>query len=348
MVSPLTGSNGFTEAPIFNVNDGDLLARAKQIFSFQYQNNEVYRAFCDQYRGAHQIKTLLNASDEPHADRWGPWIARVPFLPISFFKTHRVVSYRGEAEKIFTSSGTTGLQNSRHYVKSLKWYEAGFVKGFTHFYGDPAQYAFICLLPSYLEREGSSLIYMAQRLIALSRSEDSGFYLKAGDQMADLLAKLDRSGKKTILLGVSFALLDFAENNPIGLSDTFVMETGGMKGRREEITRMELHDELKRAFGLSAIHSEYGMTELMSQAYSPGGGRFRCPPWMRVLVRDEDDPALVHLTGTGLLCIIDLANVWSCAFLETQDLGRVHPDGSFEVLGRLDHSDIRGCSLLSV
>jgi hypothetical protein len=272
----------------------------------------------------------------------------VPFLPISFFKTHQISSYSGEAEKVFTSSGTTGSETSCHYVPDLKLYEESFTRGFGHFYGDPAQYAFLCLLPSYLEREGSSLIYMAQRLIEQSGQADSGFFLEAAGKLVEILERREKDGLKTILLGVSFALLDFAEIFPMPLLHTIIMETGGMKGRRRELTRAELHDKLQKAFGVLTIHSEFGMTELMSQAYSTGGGRYQCPPWMRVFVRDEDDPFSVHSQGSGLLCIADLANLFSCSFIETSDVGRVFEDGSFEVLGRMDNSDIRGCSLLVV
>lgn len=316
---------------IFNVSEGDFDALAWQIFHFQYVNNPVYKAFADLKARGSKPRQLLE----------------IPFLPVEFFKTHQVRAFTGRAQRIFTSSGTTGMVTSRHAVANLELYRTSFFKGFQHFYGQPSQYAFLCLLPGYLDRKGSSLIYMAHHLIRQSGSADSGFYLQANQALIDVLQKREAAGQKSILLGVSFALLDFAENNPLRLEHTLVMETGGMKGRRKEITRPELADSLKQAFGVSAIHSEYGMTELLSQAYSLGEGRFRCPPWMRVWVRAQDDPAEVSTTGTGLLCIVDLANVYSCSFLQTADLGTVYPDGSFEVLGRIDNSDIRGCSLLT-
>jgi len=368
MVSLLIGENGFTPYGIFNVNMGDFVAYAGNIFSYQYQNNAVYRKYCD-LRGVHcPFLGFTNRANDDVGERenegenfksqTSPLLGdqrgasnpkpEIPFLPISFFKTHRITSFTGEAEKVFTSSGTTGAETSRHYVPDLKLYEESFTRGFRHYYGDPAQYAFLCLLPSYLEREGSSLIYMAQRLIELSGQADSGFFLQAGGKLIETLARREREGLKTILLGVSFALLDFAENHPMALQHTIIMETGGMKGRRRELTRAELHSILQAAFGVAFIHSEYGMTELMSQAYSKGDGRYQCPPWMRVYVRDEDDPFSIHTQGAGLLCIADLANVYSCSFIETADVGRVFADGSFEVLGRMDNSDIRGCSLLVV
>ncbi len=297
------------------------------------QNNPVYRKYCS-------LRGIL-ADIPAQKDMQG-----IPFLPISFFKTHRIISFEGSADKVFTSSGTTGSETSRHFVPDTGIYEASFTAAFRHFYGDPAGYAFLCLLPSYLEREGSSLVYMAQRLIELSAEPDSGFFLTAQGKLTETLARREKQGRQTILLGVSFALLDFAENNPMPLKHTLIMETGGMKGRRTEITRAELHQKLQAAFEVHSIHSEYGMTELMSQAYSKGEGRYVCPPWMRVFVREEDDPFAVHETGAGLLCMADLANLYSCAFIETADVGRVFEDGSFEVLGRMDHSDIRGCSLL--
>jgi len=273
---------------------------------------------------------------------------RIPFLPIGFFKNHKVISGIFDEEIIFTSSGTGGMQAARHYVKELSLYEKSFMHAFKHFYGRPEEYRILALLPSYLEREGSSLVYMTDKLIKAGGHKESGFFLDEHDALAERLRFLSLKGMKTILLGVSFALLDFAEAYSFAPRDNMiVMETGGMKGRKEELTRQDLHQRLKEAFQLSAIHSEYGMTELLSQAYSVGEGRFMTPPWMKVFVRDIQDPFSILPTGeTGALNIIDLANIFSCAFIETQDLGRVHADGTFEVLGRTDHSDIRGCSLL--
>ncbi|MES2646230.1 MAG: acyl transferase [Bacteroidota bacterium] len=318
-------------AEIFNVTKENFVSKALDVFQYQWNNNSLYNKYC----------RLRNIERQDVTD-----ITHLPFLPVEFFKSHKVVSFTGQEEMIFSSSGTTGMNASRHFVKSLDLYEQSFSSGFSHFYGDPRQYAFLCLLPSYLERTGSSLIYMADQLIKMSGNPDSGFFLKATGALSEILSRREKLGLRTFLLGVTFALLDFAESTFLRLNHTIIMETGGMKGRREELTRLQVHDLLIKAFHVEAIHSEYGMTELLSQAYSKGMGRFTCPPWMKVLVRKEDDPFYVSTTGTGMLCIIDLANVHSCAFIESSDLGRVYEDGSFEVLGRMDNSDIRGCSLL--
>ena len=246
---------------------------------------------------------------------------------------------------VFTSSGTTGAETSRHIVPRLNVYNKSLLATFTNFYGDPKRLNILALLPSYLEREGSSLVYMVDRLIGLSRKE-SGFYLNNLDELAETLNLLDKHNRQVLLIGVSFALLDLAERYKFKLKNTIVMETGGMKGRRAEISRIELHKQLTSAFGVPCIHSEYGMTELLSQAYSDGNGLFRCPPWMRVLVRDPYDPRDVRTEGRGALNIVDLANVYSCAFIQTDDIGEVFSDGSFEVHGRLDNAPLRGCNLL--
>ena len=330
---------GFSPLDIFNVHPGQFVAQAGLVFRYQYQFNKVYRNYCDLRLGTAGIESFLGNNPNPE---------NLPFLPIGFFKTHRIQCGERDAEKIFTSSGTTGMELSRHFVQDITLYEQSFLKGFQQFYGDPGQYALLCLLPSYLEREGSSLIYMCQKLIEQSGNKDSGFFLDAKGRLLNVLQKRERAGQKSLLIGVGFALLDFAQEGPLRLEHTLIIETGGMKGRRKELTRMELHGLLKDAFGVPTIHSEYGMTELLSQAYSAGDGLFRCPPWMRVLVRDEDDPRMVKATGSGMLCIVDLANLYSCSFIETADVGKVYEDGHFEVLGRLDQSDIRGCSLLVV
>ncbi len=331
---------GFKPGDIFNVKSEDFVVFAEKVFCFQYQFNKVYRKFT-------QLRSSLDhfgADNEPLTESDYP--TRIPFLPISFFKTHPIMVDGETHEIVFSSSGTSGMAVSRHFVQNLSLYEESFIRGFLEAYGSPTDYAFLCLLPSYLERKGSSLIYMAQKLIDLSKDPDSGFFLESKGKLTEVLVKRELSAKKTILLGVSFALLDFALENPIELKHTIVIETGGMKGRRKEVTRSELHGVLKAAFKVSSIHSEYGMTEILSQAYSKGEGIYYCPPWMRVLVREEDDPFSVKEEGSGILCIIDLANLYSCSFIETADAGCVFPDGSFEVLGRIDHSDIRGCSLL--
>ncbi len=318
---------------IFNTSDADFDECCLQIFKFQLNNNNIYYKYCQQFKP--EAFSIASADE-------------IPFLPVSFFKTHNVVSTDKKPEQIFTSSGTTGITTARHLVPYISIYQQSFLKTFRLFYGEPTEYAFFCLLPEYLERPGSSLIYMAQHLMEASGQEQGGFFLDAGNKMISQLQKREVEGKKSFLLGVSFALLDFAEKQPLPLKNTIIMETGGMKGRRREMTRMELHETLQNAFSVDVIHSEYGMTELLSQGYSKGNGLYRCPPWMQVRVRAEDDPRKISRQGAGLLCIIDLANVYSCSFIETADVGKVYPDGRFEVLGRMDNSDIRGCSLLVV
>ncbi len=272
----------------------------------------------------------------------------IPCLPVEFFKTHRVVTGAGLETRIFTSSGTTGSQASTHYILDEQAYIDSFTQCFRLFFGDPSSYCLLALLPSYLERQNSSLVFMTKHLIEFTGHPVSGFYLDNLDELAANLRRLEESGQKTILMGVSFALLDFADQFPMPLAHTVIIETGGMKGRREEITREELHTILKEAFSVGTIGSEYGMTELLSQAWSSGNGLFRTPPWMNIQIRDPYDPFRPVAKGkTGGINVIDLANYRSCAFIQTQDLGRMHTDGSFEVLGRIDNSDIRGCNLLT-
>jgi phenylacetate-coenzyme A ligase PaaK-like adenylate-forming protein len=275
-------------------------------------------------------------------------INEIPFLPISVFRNHKVMTDGHEAKQVFVSSGTSGMNRSRHYVADLKIYERSLTSCFRKFYGEITDYVILALLPSYLEREeGSSLVYMARRLIELSGSEMSGFFLDDYRSLTKRIELLNHEGKKIILLGVSFALLDLAEYSTINLENHVVMETGGMKGRRKEMTREELHSILKERFRLDHVHSEYGMTELLSQAYSEGGGIFNAPGWMKILIRDPHDPfSLYGHARTGGVNIIDLANIYSCSFIETSDLGISHPDGSFEIIGRFDNSDLRGCNLL--
>lgn len=281
-------------------------------------------------------------------------IEKIPFLPISFFKTHPVITTDFNPEITFESSGTTGANTSRHLVKSAALYERSFLKGFRLFYGDPSQWCILALLPGYLERKNSSLVYMVNDLIHKTYNEGSGFYLNDHDKLYKALVKNEIIEKPTLLIGVTYALLDFAQKYSLKLKNTLVMETGGMKGKREELTREAVHEELKNNLGLSVVHSEYGMTELLSQAYSKGEGRFLCPPWMKVLTREYNDPFAIR-TGrkhkkpvSGLINIIDLANIYSCSFIATDDIGRLHGDNSFEVMGRRDMSDLRGCSLLTV
>ena len=276
-------------------------------------------------------------------------VENIPFLPIGFFKTQMVCTGEFEPALVFESSGTTQTINSRHFVKDASLYTHSFNKAFELFYGPAQDWCILALLPAYLERQNSSLVMMAEELIKKSAHPESGFYLYDHDKLAEVLQQLEAKRQQTILIGVTFALLDFAEQFPMPLQHTVIMETGGMKGRKEEMIREQVHELLKKAFGLKMIHSEYGMTELLSQAYSKGAGLFHCPPWMKVLIREEDDPFAVKKdAGTGVLNIIDLANVYSCAFIATDDAARLHADGSFEVLGRVDNSDIRGCSLLAV
>jgi len=306
--------------------------QALNVFKFQYENNSVYRSFCD--------LLYKNPSDVTQ-------LHQIPFLPIQFFKSREVLSSNTPIEITFSSSGTTGQVTSKHHVTDLKVYEDSFKKGFAHFYGNVKDYTILALLPNYLEREGSSLVYMVDHLIKDSKQPKSGFYLNNLDELKDTLLQLENEGKKTLLIGVSFALLDLIERYQFSLKNTIIMETGGMKGKRKELIREELHQLLKSGFGVNQIHSEYGMTELLSQAYSKGNGVFTCPPWMKILTRDTEDALTVFDTEkTGGINVIDLANVNSCSFIATQDLGRQLPNGNFEIIGRFDNSDIRGCNLM--
>mgnify|MGYP003624589396 CR=1 FL=1 len=323
---------------IFDIKTEDEFVKiALEVFQFQAINNPVY----DQY-----ISLLdINVNEVDSLDK-------IPFLPIEFFKSHKVVSTQNEAKAIFTSSGTSGKLTSRHYVPDLEIYEDSFTKGFEAFYGPVSDYCILALLPSYLEREGSSLIYMMEKLIKDSGHPKSGFYLNNHEELIDHLKELKEqsrnlSGQKVLLLGVSFALLELAENHQLDLGDVVVMETGGMKGRRKELTREELHSIFTSRLGVKKIHSEYGMTELLSQGYSKGDSLFETPAWMKIMIRDVYDPFSFEKIGrSGGVNVIDLANLNSCSFIETQDLGKIHTDGSFEILGRFDNSDIRGCNLL--
>ena len=307
---------------------------ALELFKYQYENNTVYRSYCD------LINKAYSEVSEVH---------QIPFLPIQFFKSHTVSCVSKAPDKIFLSSKTTGQIASKHFVNDLKIYHKSFEKGFNEFYGSIKNYTILALLPSYLERENSSLVYMANQLIEQSKHQLSGFYLDELDQLINTLQTLEKKGQKTILLGVTFALLTLIEKKKLNLNNTIIMETGGMKGMRKELVREALHSLFKKGFGVKNIHSEYGMTELMSQAYSKENGLYNCPPWMKVLIRSTDDPfEIIQEEKTGALNIIDLANVESCAFIATQDLGKTHKDGSFEVLGRFDNAEIRGCNLIAV
>lgn len=323
---------------IFDLAPSSFDAAALEIFHYQYTNNPLYRDYVDALKVRPRDVTVPG---------------RIPFLPIRFFKTHLVKTGDFLPALTFESSGTTTTVNSRHLVKDAEWYRQSFTRCFELFYGPARDYCVIGLLPSYLERGQSSLVYMVNSLIEQSGHPDSGFYLESGDQLEKLLRQLEDSQQKTLLIGVTFALLDFAERSTIPLDHTIIMETGGMKGRRKEMIRQELHERLRQSFGSASIHSEYGMTELLSQAYSRGEGRFHCPPWMKIMLRDDADPLSVWGAGkknggAGVINVIDLANIHSCAFIATDDAGRLYSDGSFEVLGRVDNSDLRGCSLLTV
>lgn len=307
---------------------------ALKVFRYQYDNNLVYRTFCEHLQTDKQAVKSLQ---------------QIPFLPIQFFKSHEVVTGTNPIQETFTSSGTTGMITSKHLITDVTLYEESYRKGFSQCYGNIEDYTILALLPSYLEREGSSLIYMVKDLIDLSQNPDSGFYLHNYDALLKKLITLDASGQNVILIGVTYALLDLIEKQKFQLKNTIIMETGGMKGKRKELIREDLHQQLCDGFGVTAIHSEYGMTELLSQAYSLGNGVFECPPWMQVQIRDTED-ALSYVDDgkTGGINVIDLANVNSCSFIATQDLGRKNPNTTFEVLGRFDTSDIRGCNLMVI
>jgi hypothetical protein len=303
-----------------------------KVFRFQYDNNSVYRQFCVFLK---KNKTNVKSIEE------------IPFLPIQFFKSHAILSSAEAIQATFTSSGTTGIQTSKHLVTNISIYEESYRKAFSEFYGNIEDYCVLALLPSYLDREGSSLIYMTENLIQKSKHTDSGFYLNNYMDLISKLIALDNSGQSVLLIGVTYALLDLIELQRFQLKNTIIMETGGMKGKRKEMIREELHDILTKGFGTSVIHSEYGMTELLSQAYSLGNGVFECPPWMQILIRDTEDAlSYVNKGKTGGINVIDLANINSCSFIATQDLGKKYANQTFEVLGRFDNSDIRGCNLM--
>ena len=306
--------------------------KAIEVFKYQFENNLVYRSFCDLlYKHPCDVKKIKD----------------IPFLPIDFFKSHEIKISSKKTSKIFTSSGTTGSNLSRHFVTDLNLYEKSFMNCFKIFYGNIKEYTVLGLLPSYLERNNSSLIYMVNKMIKQSKFPESRFYLDEIDELKETILKLEKSKRKTILIGVSYALLDLIEYHKFNLKYTIVMETGGMKGQRKELIKSELHKLLRNGFGVNNVHSEYGMTEILSQAYSKKNGLFSTPPWMNILIRDtEDAQSILPLTKTGGINIIDLANINSCSFIATMDLGKLHKNGQFEIMGRFDHSDIRGCNLM--
>ncbi len=321
------------EERIFNISTPEAFEdTALRVFKHQAANCQVYNLYL------HHLKVDPAAVTQ---------VSQIPYLPIAFFKSHEVKSSTASTEMTFFSSGTTGQIQSRHLVTDLKVYEESFGRAFEMFYGKPEDACILALLPSYQEREGSSLIYMVDALIAQSKHPKSGYFLHNNQALYETLLQLKSQGQRTILIGVTYALLEFIEEFNLDFPALIIMETGGMKGKRKEMVREELHELLTAGFGVPAIHSEYGMTELLSQAYSYGEGIFNCPPWMRIVLRDTNDPlSLLQNKTTGGINVIDLANINSCSFIATQDLGKVHPDGAFEVLGRFDNADIRGCNLL--
>jgi len=321
------------ENRIFNIqNKQEFKALSLAVFKHQFKNNKVYRSFCD----------LLFVHPSSIST-----IEEIPFLPIQFFKSRKVLSSLDEIQETFTSSGTTGGSTSKHLVTNINLYKESYLKGFAHFYGNIEEYTVLALLPNYLQRQGSSLVFMVADLIEKSKKVESGFYLDNIQELANKLLELNRNGQKILLIGVSFALLDLIEMQQFNLKNTIIMETGGMKGRRKELVREELHTILQNGFGVTEIHSEYGMTELLSQGYSKGNGVFETPPWMKILTRDTEDALSINASGkNGGINVIDLANYNSCSFIATQDLGKVHENATFEIIGRFDSSDIRGCNLM--
>lgn len=324
--------NSFNDKLFSIQSESEFESLCLQVFHYQYEHNEVYKQYVD-YLGK-KVDEITHST-------------KIPFLPIQFFKSHRVTAGTFTEELHFTSSGTTGMTTSSHYVKSAKVYEQSFIQGFEAVYGSTQNYCILALLPSYLERGGSSLVYMANKLIERSKHPKSGFYLHNYSELLTLIYELENEGQHVLLLGVSYALLDLAEQCQKPLQNTIVMETGGMKGKRKEMIKSELHAVLKEGFGVQEIHSEYGMTELLSQAYSTGNGVFTTPPWMKIMIRSITDPLeLLPQNRTGGINVIDLANIHSCSFIETQDLGKLLTPTTFSIAGRFDNCDIRGCNLL--
>ena len=308
--------------------------QALKVFKYQHEENKIYRSYCD----------FINIKKKD-VNR----VEEIPFLPVNFFKTHNLNSSKKKPDIKFISSRTTSQNGSTHFINDVDIYIKSFEKGFEYFYGNIEDYVILALLPNYIEQENSSLVFMIDRLIKKTKRKESGFYLDDWNDLRRQLDHLENKGQKTILFGVTFALINGAKKYNWNLKNTIVMETGGMKGMHKELVRIELHDILKKSFGVSHIHSEYGMTEILSQAYSTGDGFFKCPPWMRVYTRSIEDPfEILGNKKTGAINIIDLANIDSCSFIATQDLGRLNEKGCFEVLGRFDNSEIRGCNLLVV
>ncbi len=318
---------------VFNISSEDEFKKtAMTVFSYQYHNNKIYKLFCDSLkRNPSNVNSIEN----------------IPFIPISAFKHNKLIADEYKPEHIFESSGTTGINTSKHYIADLNIYEKSFTKCFRMFYNNETEYSILALLPSYLERKNSSLVYMVSHLIKNGKNPHSGFFLNNLEELSNKLRFLSEYSHNILLIGVSFALIELSKKHPVSIPNATIIETGGMKGRGKEIIREELHSILCNSFGTEKIHSEYGMTELLSQAYSSGKGIFHCPPWMKVYIRDMNDPLSNKKQGnTGGINIVDLANIYSCSFIATDDLGKVHPDNSFEITGRFDSSDTRGCNLL--
>ena len=317
---------------IFNIsNEDEFNSVALEVFEFQYKNIPVYKKYVDLIKS--QTKSINHFKE-------------IPFLPIDFFKNNKIIAENSKIEKTFLSSGTSNTIRSKHFVKDLKLYEQSFSAGFKYFYSDPKEWTILALLPSYLDQGDSSLIYMVNKFINKSENSESNYINYDSNVLKNLILKL--KDKNVLLIGVSYALLELSELDSFNLENWVVMETGGMKGRRKEMVRQELHQQLKKAFNVDAIHSEYGMTELLSQAYSKKNGLFETPPWMKFIIRDFEDPySLAKINSSGGINIIDLANIYSCSFIETQDIGKEVEKDSFEILGRFDQSEVRGCNLLS-
>jgi len=319
------------EKRIFSIqSEADFNTVALDVFNFQYMNCEMYSKFID------ALKIDIHSVTD---------YSRIPFLPISFFKTHKIVTDTVINSVVFESSKTTGQVSSKHYVNNIDLYEKSFYKGFVKQFGNPEDYIILALLPSYLERDNSSLVYMATDLIRFSARKESGFFLHDFEKLHQTIQ--NNLDKKILLLGVSFALLDFAEKYTVTHPNIIVMETGGMKGKRKEMTRIEIHEILQKSFNIPTIFSEYGMTELLCQACSKGKGLFETPSWMKVRIRDMYDPFTYLENGKiGGVNVIDLANIYSCSFIETQDIGKLYEHGFFTIEGRFDSSDVRGCNLM--
>lgn len=317
---------------IFHISeDYDFEKLAIAAFQFHAKKNPIYKEFLT------YLNTDINSVNS---------INKIPFLPVEIFKSRKIIIDKLSTDIVFTSSGTGGIQ-SKHYVHDTSIYIESFTNCFNHFYGKAEEYTILALLPSYLEREGSSLIYMAEKLIKQSKDKDSGFFLHNHDELLKILKQKEQENKKTLLLGVSYALLDLAEKTDFPLKNTIIMETGGMKGKRKELTKEELHTTLQNGFQCKTIHSEYGMTELLSQAYSTCDAIYNCPPWMKVVITEVHDPFTeCSANTTGTINIIDLANIYSCPFLATSDLGKKVGKNSFKIIGRKNYSDIRGCNLM--